>query len=236
MMKNMLIMRDPLKLIGNETAQRIKPGSFAAILARAGVGKTALLVQIALNGMLKEKNILHISKEDPVDKVSLWYQEVLQRLTQDYDATEVIKLRDQLLRHRFIMTFETESFSVAKLKKRVDELISQNIFIPAQIMIDGFDFESSSEAELTELKKFAEDNNLIFWFTVRTHRDEPTDETNLPSSLVSVAGLFDLIMRLQPEKDRIYLRRITRNGEEIFHDNPELYLDPSTLLIQETSE
>lgn len=30
----------------------IAPGGFAAILARAGVGKTALLVQIAINSML----------------------------------------------------------------------------------------------------------------------------------------------------------------------------------------
>ncbi len=236
MMKDMLIMRDPLKLIGSETTQRIKPGSFAAIMARAGVGKTALLVQIALNGMLKDKNVLHISTEDPVDKVSLWYQEVFQRLTQEYEAVEANKLWDQLLKHRFIMTFETESFSIAKLKKRVDELISQNIFNPAQIMIDGFAFESTSEIELAELKKFAEDNDLIFWFTVRTHRDEPTGDSNLPASLVSVAKMFDLMIRLQPDKDRIYLRRITRSGDEVSHDNPELYLDPSTLLIRETAE
>jgi ATP/maltotriose-dependent transcriptional regulator MalT len=42
------------------------------VLAPAGVGKTAFLVQLALNAMLQEKNVLHISLDEPVTKVSLW--------------------------------------------------------------------------------------------------------------------------------------------------------------------
>lgn len=233
MLKNMLIMRDPLKLIGHKTSDSILPGSFAAVFARAGVGKTALLVQIAINAMLKEKNVLHISTEDPVDKVSLWYQEMFQRLTQEYETGQTGKLRDQLLRHRFIMTFETESFSIAKLKKRVDELISQDIFKPALIMIDGFSFENSVDSQLLELKNFAVSNDLIFWFTIRTHRDEPADDGGLPLSLVPLAGWFDLMILLHPDKDRIYLKKVHPREEAVSETSHSLYLDPSTMLIRE---
>ena len=51
------------------------------MLARAGVGKTAILVQLALNTLLKGKNVLHISLNDPVKKVGLWYKEVFRHLT-----------------------------------------------------------------------------------------------------------------------------------------------------------
>lgn len=232
MLKNMLILRNPLKLVGHENSETIEPGSFAAILARAGVGKTALLVQIAINAMLKGTNVLHISTEDPVDKVGLWYQEVFQRLTQEYDAAQVEKLRDQLLRHRFIMTFETESFSVAKLQKRVDELISQEIFCPGQIVIEGFSFADVTDDQLSELKSFAENHGLIFWFSVRTHREEPLDENGIPHSFTRLSHQFDPIIRLHPDKDRIYLKQITKNGE-INQDNHALFLDPSTMLINE---
>jgi len=226
-------MRDPLKLIGYKTTDSIMPGSFAAILARAGVGKTALLVQIAINAMLKEKNVLHISTENPVDKVSLWYQEMFQRLTPEYETVQMGKLQDQLLRHRFIMTFETESFSIAKLKKRVDELISQDIFKPSLIMIDGFAFEPAVEDQLKELKEFAATHGLVLWFTVRTHRDEPADTDGIPASLNFLPGLFDLMIGLLPDKDRIYLRKVHPKNGEASDASPELYLDPSTMLIKE---
>ncbi len=210
----------------------LAPGGFAAILARAGVGKTALLVQIAINSMLWEKNVLHISTANPVDKVDLWYREMFQRLDQEHPTLEINKKRDQLLRHRFIMTFETESFSIAKLKKRVDELISQDIFIPSLIIIDDFSFDAVSEEELADLKAFVQNNRLAFWFTIRTHRDEPADETKIPTRLAPMARWFDLILRLEPDNDRIYVRQITT--EQNPDGNTEiLFLDPSTLLIRE---
>lgn len=229
MLKN--IFNIPRGKADEKSIDVIKPGSFAAILARAGVGKTALLVQIAINAMRQEKNVLHISTSDPVDKVDLWYREMLQRLNQDNDKVQIDKMRDQLLRHRFIMTFETESFSIAKLKKRVDELISQEIFVPAQIMIDDFSFETVTDEDLSALKKFVEDNALIFWFSIRTHRDEAVNEKKLPTRLAHLTQWFDFMIRLDPESDRIYIRPV-ENGESK-DDETSLFLDPSTLLIQE---
>ena len=55
-------------------------GGFGAVLAHAGVGKTALLVQLALNSMLRSRNVLHVSLNDPVNKVNLWYSELFHHL------------------------------------------------------------------------------------------------------------------------------------------------------------
>jgi KaiC/GvpD/RAD55 family RecA-like ATPase len=80
MFKNDLIVRNPLRRMGSETDDVIPEGGFGAVLAHAGVGKTALLVQLALNAMLRDRNVLHISLNDPVGKVSLWYQELFHHL------------------------------------------------------------------------------------------------------------------------------------------------------------
>ena len=53
MLKNELILSNPLKRMGFESDDILKQGEFGAVMARAGVGKTALLVQLALNSMLR---------------------------------------------------------------------------------------------------------------------------------------------------------------------------------------
>ena len=80
MFKKDLILRNPLRRMGSETDDVIQEGGFGAVLAHAGVGKTALLVQLALNAMLRNRNVLHISLHDPVNKVNLWYQELFHHL------------------------------------------------------------------------------------------------------------------------------------------------------------
>lgn len=227
MLKNIFNITGSGKPDGDKSMETLKPGTFAAILARAGVGKTALLVQIAINGMRCGEKVLHISTADPVDKVDLWYKEVLQRLGQEDQTLRIEKTRDQLLRHRFIMTFETESFSIGKLKKRLNELISQDIFTPTQIMIDDFLFETVSGEEMADFKAFVKKHGLAFWFTIRTHRDEPVSEMNIPTRLVPIIRWFDFMVRLEPENERIYVREVA--GEK--HEN-ELFLDPATLLIR----
>ena len=234
MLKNMLILRDPLKRMEYQTEGQTNQGGFAAILARAGVGKTALLVQIGINAMLKEKNVMHISAEDPVDKVNLWYREVFQRQTQDSsELPNGEKLWDELLHHRFIMTFETETFGIAKLQKRISELITQNIFCPAQIMIDGFAYEASSKEALADLHAFAKEHHLLIWFTFRTHREEAPGERGLPKSIEPIASFFDYLIGLYPEKERIYLKQLDKDGTDMT-GQPELFIDPSTMLIKET--
>jgi hypothetical protein len=52
MLKTNLTLRNPLQFFGGQSEDILAPGQFGGVLARAGVGKTALMVQIALNSML----------------------------------------------------------------------------------------------------------------------------------------------------------------------------------------
>ncbi|MBU2252567.1 MAG: AAA family ATPase, partial [Proteobacteria bacterium] len=120
MLKQDLILRNPLQHLGFETEDILPGGGFGAVLAPAGVGKTALLVQLALNGMLRNRNVLHISLDDPVNKVTRWYNELFGHLADRCEATQINRLWESVLPHRFIMTFRIESFSVPKLEERLN--------------------------------------------------------------------------------------------------------------------
>lgn len=231
MLKQDLILRNPLRLLGQENEDIIRPGGFGAVLARHGVGKTALVVQIALNSLLQQKNVLHISLNEPVGKVSLWYQEVFERLAHQYKVPQIDQLWDTIMPHRFIMTFQVEGFSMPKLEERLTDLTSQNIFIPNLVIIDGLPFGDQSRPRLQELNRLAVEQGLPIWFTVTIHRHEDPATDGLPVQLSPVQDLFDVAIALQPENETVHIQAIKTPSELI--TETELTLDPATMLIQE---
>lgn len=230
MLRNDLITRNPLRLIGHESEDSLAQGEFGALLARAGVGKTALLVQLSLNSLLQGKNVLHISLQDPVNKVSLWYREVFSRISQQYDINQIKQLWDSVLPYRFIMTFRVEGFTVPKLEERLTDLVEQDIFIPRVMLIDGFPFDESARAPLTELKALAQKYGLHAWFTVRTHRHEEPDSGGIPVQLQQVDDLFEVAIHLVPDGKQVHVKTLKGIGTGTGHS--DLILDPATMLIQ----
>ena len=232
MLKNDLILRNPLRLMGRENEAILPEGGFGAVLARAGVGKTALIVQVALNTMLQNKNVLHVSLNDPVEKVTLWYQEVLGALAHQYHVRQLKELWESIQMNRFIMTFKVEGFSVPKLEERVKDLTEQQIFNPHMVIIDGLPFDERLRTPLEGLKAFSEKHRLYLWFTVTTHRHEAPGADGLPIQLAPVADLFDAAIQLQPEGKKIHIRCLKGGPEEM--ESGDQLLDPSTMLIQES--
>jgi hypothetical protein len=230
MLKKELILRNPLRFLENDTGDILHDGAFGAVLARAGVGKTAILVQLALNMLLKGKNVLHISLEDPVKKLTLWYREVFQHLTKQYEPGEVSPIWDALLPHRFIMTFRVEGFSSSKLEERMTDLKEQNIFSPQAVIIDGFNFAEDAGASLSDLKRLAEKHGLQVWFSAKTHRHQKPGLEGIPSPLSDIIHLFDLVIQLNPEGKEIHVK--TLKGHAADMDQHTLFLDPSTMLVK----
>ena len=228
MLKKDLILRNPLRLLGHENEAIIRPGNFGAVLARHGVGKTAFVVQIALNSLLQQKNVLHISLNEPVGKVSLWYQEVFEQLAQQYKVPQIDQVWDAIVPHRFIMTFQVEGFSAPKLKERLTDLTAQGIFIPDMIIIDGMPFDAEGHTELKALKVLADDQSLPIWFTVTTHRHEDLAGDGLPVQLSPVQALFDAAINLQPVKNTIHIKALKGSPDS---EKATLTLDPPTMLI-----
>ena len=108
MENNDVFFQNPLRHLGQNTEEILPKGGFGAILARAGVGKTSFLIQIALDYLLREINVLHISLNDPVDKVCLWYEEVFRNIASNWDKKQMKENWETLLPRRFIMTFKVE--------------------------------------------------------------------------------------------------------------------------------
>jgi len=231
MLKKELILRNPLRQMGYEEDEIIPEGGFGAVLARAGVGKTALLVQLALNMMLRGRKVLHVSLLDPVNKVDLWYRELLGCLAAQYQVGQVRTLWEEILPLRFIMTFKVEGFSVPRLEERMNDLIEQGIFRPEIIIMDGLIFDEKSIPALKELKKIIDRLSMRAWFTVHVHRTVQTDADGNPRPLLPADELFDVALLLVTEGNEMHIRDL-KSSQTPF-PRPVLILDPATMLIKE---
>jgi hypothetical protein len=237
MLKKDLIFRNPLRVMGNDGRQSnediLPEGGFGAVLARAGLGKTALLVQLALDGLLRGRNVLHVSLADPVRKVCLWYEEVFRNIAIQYDIQQMDRMWETILPHRLIMTFGKGGFSVPKLEERLSDLAEQDIFLPKIMLVDGLSFEANDiESTLSELKGLATAYGLSIWFAVRTHRDDPLAADGMPATISRVATYFDVAFQLKPDGKSIFVQPLKGGGTDV-ENRAALLLDPATMLIRD---
>lgn len=231
MIKKEMIYRNPLVKLGYDSEDILPVGGFGAVLAHAGVGKTALLVQLALNMMLREQPILHVSLHDAVSKVDLWYQEIFHDIAEKFGIPEINEYWDKIQPYRFIMTFKVEGFSAPKLEERLTDLMEQNIFKPNTVIIDGFKFDDAGRGQLVQLKELAQKYSMSLWFTVHTHRHEPPQENELPLSFLHIADLFDAIVQLATKGEEVYIKSLKGGSAE--SAPKDLLLDPATMLIKD---
>jgi hypothetical protein len=232
MIKKEMIYRNPLINLGYENEDILPVGGFGAVLAHAGVGKTALLVQLALNMMLREHSVMHVSLNDAVSKVDLWYQELFHDIAEKFSIPEINEYWDKVQPYRFIMTFKVEGFSAPRLEERMTDLMEQNIFKPHTVIIDGFKFDDAGRGQLVQLKELAGKYSMRMWFTVHTHRHIPPQENGLPLSFLHVADLFDAIVQLAAKGDEVYIKSL--KGGSADSSPQDLLLDPATMLIKDS--
>jgi len=230
-MANDLIVNNPLRALGlEEKADGTVPAMMGLVMARAGLGKTAILVQFALDCMLLGNKVLHVSIGEGVDKTRTWYDDILSLLTDG----EKIESIPEVMKNRMIMTFKESSFSKALLEERLDDLVQQNIYKPECLIIDGYDFESNDKASLEGLRDFMNERGLkMIWFSAVSHRnDKRVSLDGVPAPCHEVDSLFDTVLLINPEGDAMKLDIVKCDSCSV-DPGSTLMLDPSTMLIKQ---
>jgi len=233
MQKSDLISQGPLKFImgHDETKEILDKGKFGGVLARAGIGKTSLLVQAVLPTLLNNKKILHVSLTDSVDKEILRYKEGLQNLAEiceDFNAVKLNRFWEAMLPNIFGLYYKPELFSATKLSKQLLNLKKEGIFLPDVAIIDGINFDAPVEETLKELQTIAEKYTLPIWFSIKTHREEELASDGTPRQFSAVRKMFDAAIWIRAKEGKVYATAI--NGGI---SDKEVTLNPATLLVEQ---
>ena len=100
---NDIVLNNPLRALGleDQAGKGNKP-VMGLVMARAGLGKTAILVQFALDCMLLGNKVLHVSIGEGIEKTRTWYEDMLTLLNEGQKCEPI----PELMKNRMIMTFK----------------------------------------------------------------------------------------------------------------------------------
>jgi len=231
MLKEDLIKKNPLRVLNPLSSESLPDHRMGLVMARAGLGKTAILVQIAMDSMLRGQKVLHVSVGEDLDKAKAWYEDVFKYIAEGFQLEDAVEIENELMRNRMIMTFKEAAFSRPKLEERLKDLVYQNIFRPDIVVVDGYDFVETSYESIMDLKEMMAAMNAQVWFSALRHRDDDRlSAAGVPAPCHEIDGLFDTVIILRPEQDAILLDIIKDEYDSA--TGKVLNLDPSTMMVK----
>lgn len=226
--------RSPLRVLEKSIHGGLGSGNVGVVVSRAGIGKTACLVQIGIDSLIRDRNVLHVSLHDSVIHVRTWYDELLQEFARAIGEVEFPKThRSDIERSRHIHTYRDHSFSVEKLREGVRFLEAHAHFTPDTIILDGFDFASATAEQIETLGALAKESNAELWASALSHRHQPVDHPRgIPLPVSTFESQIEVVMFLEPSNGSVQVRILKD------HDNPDvsglhLLLDKRSFLIQQ---
>lgn len=232
--------RSPMRVFEKSMHGGLGRGNVGVVASRAGVGKTALLVQIALDDLLRDRKVLHISHEHAVDHVRAYYDEIFHDLAQLSKLEDTEGVRLELERHRLIYSHLNHAkaqppslrggqSSIARILDTVKFARDVAHFEPDVIIVDGFDFEHSTPEAMKELGALAREGSTELWLSSNAD-GMPAQPGSLPTPLDRFVDQISVVVFLAPERDVVRLRLLKDHDSKDLADL-HLRLDPHSMRI-----
>ncbi len=147
-------------------------GRVGMVAAGPGVGKTALMVHVALHALEAEQRVLHVAVSDTVTHVRSWYDEVLRasgRMQGDTHGAELVALE----RRRMILSYQDRVLEMSHVADQVRLFGGVLEFVADLLIVDGLDAAGFARhrAALAALSK---ELDTPMWVTVSSAEPVPT--------------------------------------------------------------
>ena len=124
------------------------------MLAGHGVGKTAFLVGVALDELLRAGRVLHVCLDQPVAHVRAHYDTVFEELAASTHLENGAELHAEVDRHRSIRVYPPNTLTASKLRDAVKFEIDAGAK-PSLLILEGLDCQTLPHDELAEIKALA---------------------------------------------------------------------------------
>ena len=232
--RKQLNKRSPLRVFERSLHGGLGKGNIGVVTSRKGVGKTAFLTDIALDDLMRERPVLHVTLQHSVERVLGFYDEVFQELSRSQKLEDVAETRLAVERNRHVLSYRGLSeFSLEHLERSLGFLAEHAAFKPEAIVLDGYpDFATVADTEIAALKAMAEKHQVELWVTALRHREgQGRDSRDVPDEVARFDAHISVIVRLEPKADHVMLL-IVKDHENTELADLHLELDPSSLLLR----
>jgi KaiC/GvpD/RAD55 family RecA-like ATPase len=234
MLKEELVTKSPVRILEKSIEGGLKAGNIGIIASRKGIGKTSVLVQLALDKLLRGEKVIHVSFTAHTSYVISWYENIFSELAKRKGLERFDEVRDDLVKNRVVMNFAQEGVTIDQIIRSLKAMIVDGGFKAQALIVDGFDFTRASKGELAKVRDFAGEMGLEVWYSCTLVGEEPLlDKNNFPVLLRDFVDSIAVLILLEPKAEYIHFTVVKDHGRM----NPQdlkIKLDAKTLLIAET--
>jgi len=225
----------PLKILESTPAASLEPGNLGVVMGRAGLGKTACLVQFALDALLSGHRVFHVALGgQDIDRVQSWYGTLFEDRATSLKISDRASLISNMTERRIIQAYKTGGIKLDKVERALAVYREHTAFSPDVIIVDEPDWTgslASTAAMLAGYKGLAEREGAVLWMSVQTHRDDgPPPAGQLPEPCHPFVELIDVALRLRPQGDHVSLL-LKKDREGILASPPVVALQSDTLRL-----
>ncbi|MDR1862931.1 MAG: hypothetical protein LBQ67_03315, partial [Treponema sp.] len=206
MVKEELVQRSPVRVFMNSIHGGLKAGELGLIASPSGIGKTSVLVQIALDKLLHDKKVIHVSFTQHTDYVLAWYEDIFDEFIKKKKLENEDEVKNEIVKNRVLMKFNQEGVTADQILRSLRAMIKDGGFGAEFIIVDGYDFSAGDAERIAKVKDFAGEMGAAIWYSCTVKGEAPAyDKRNIPLVVKDYAGLFDVIVVLDPKQDHIDL-------------------------------
>jgi hypothetical protein len=221
-----------LKILEKSSRKGLGRGNLGVLVARAGVGKTACLVHIAMDKLLRNEKLVHASLQDGPEKVTSYYNVIFSEMVKALSLTNPSDIKARIDNNRMILAYLNQSFDLRRLKENLKNLSEKVGFVPDTIIVDGLDFSRAGRELFEGFKKLAQEFQVEVWFSALS-KATPSDTKPLviPPPVAQFDSFFSIVIELQPTPSAVELRLLKVHESAVLLDEKAL-LDPKTFLAR----
>jgi archaellum biogenesis ATPase FlaH len=236
--KEELIQRSPIRIFEQSIHGGLKHGEIGIIASPNGVGKTSVLVQLALDKLLQEKKVIHVSFSrhsslwQHTNYVPIWYEDIFNEFIKRKKIQNTGDIKSDLMKNRVLMNFSQDGVKKTQIIKSLRAMIIEGGFKADSIIIDGFDFDGTDSKSINDVKNFATELGVCVWYSCSVNNGQLYNNENIPLVLNDCIDHVDIVIILQPKQDYVELS-ISKDRGSIISKSMSMKLDPKTLLILE---
>ncbi|MDR2434373.1 MAG: hypothetical protein LBD47_07375 [Treponema sp.] len=233
MIKEELIQRSPVRILERSIHGGLKAGEIGIIASQSGLGKTSVLVQLALDKLLQAKKVIHVSFTQHTHYVLAWYEDIFNEFISKKNLENAADVKNEVVKNRVLMNFNQDGMSKDQILKSLRAMIIEGGFKAEAIIIDGFDFTRINHERFSAVKDFAREMGLAIWYSCTVPGEGPQyDKHTIPLLVKDLADLIDVVIVLEPKSDHIELS-VSKDRDSYDAKAMAMRLDPKTLLILE---
>jgi len=228
-----LIQKSPIRIFEQSIHGGLKAGEIGIIASPNGVGKTSVLVQLALDKLLQGKKVIHVSFTQHTQYVPVWYEDIFNELISKKNLDNAMEVKNDLVKNRVLMNFSQDGVTKEQITRSLRAMIIEGGFKADAIIIDGFDFYRTDKESIACMKTLATEMGVSVWYSCSVKDEgQQYDKEKVPLVLSEYNDQLDIVIVLQPKENHVELS-ISKDRGSVISKSMAMKLDPKTLLILE---